>query len=130
MFESYIGTDIANKLYAINESIDNPPPSTPSKKVPIGKQGQPILEPLSLENEDVGLLSHKWERVNSDDDASSPPASPGLLMASGSWQSVNSDRSMVDIRASLASGRGADVSGQRVPPQPMGTNILLRRILY
>lgn len=128
VFETYIGKDITNKLYAINESIDHPPLSQKPS------QEQPILEPLNLGSEDVGLLLHKWERVNSDDDTSSPPVSP-VLKNAGSWQSVHSDRSMVDIRASIASGRGADVDGKRTPTPSedrmshMGRrNLLIRRI--
>ncbi|XP_072035911.1 popeye domain-containing protein 3-like [Amphiura filiformis] len=111
VFESYVGKDITNKLYAVNDSLDgpSPPPQSPSSN----SQDQPILEPLNLGSEDA-LLLHKWERVNSDDEFSSAPASP-VLKEAGSWYSVHSDRSMVDIRASIASGRGADVTGQKTP---------------
>ncbi len=114
--------------------MDSPSPA-PKGGAASKSQEQPILEPLTLGQEDVGLLLHKWERVNSDDDASSAPASP-VLKEAGSWHSIHSDRSMVDIRASIASGRGADVTGTKTPRPPedglhnIGRKLLIIRRIY
>ena len=83
-----------------------------------------------------GLLSHKWERVISEDEDSSthgqqPQAASSAGLGGGgplqgrlsipashdgtsSDVSVKSARSIVDVRASIASGRGAaEVGGRR-----------------
>ncbi|XP_033635777.1 popeye domain-containing protein 3-like isoform X1 [Asterias rubens] len=127
VFETTIGKDINTKLYSINEDNDKPvapPPSTqPTNKMTTLKQmSVPEIAEICLpddEEEESGLLSHKWERALSlDDDAGigGPPlhttGGMGLTVptGSGSTASLHSARSMVDIRASIASGRGADAT--------------------
>ncbi|XP_022081861.1 popeye domain-containing protein 3-like [Acanthaster planci] len=140
VFETTVGKDITTKLYSINEEPESPSaPKTPrvartSIRTAEQRLSVPEIAEICLpddEEEDRGLLSHKWERAMSLDEESAgsfgmvgvgggaaalrhaPGGTSQLTVpGSGSMVSLHSARSMVDIRASIASGRGADVTGR------------------
>ncbi|XP_003723894.2 popeye domain-containing protein 3 [Strongylocentrotus purpuratus] len=144
VFETTIGKDITKKLYGIDEPMEPPITARIEKEtVEAGENDvaqasgvEPALDAADTDSQE--LLSHKWERVISEDDDSSTqpggqvsggaglgggggPGGPlqGRLSIPASHDGTSSDvsvksaRSIVDIRASIASGRGAADFGSR-----------------
>ncbi|XP_038079122.1 popeye domain-containing protein 3-like [Patiria miniata] len=137
VFETTVGKDITTKLYSINEETVGPSAPKITQRVnksvapaPAQRVSVPEIAEICLpdeQEEDRGLLSHKWERALSIDEESAAGMVVGgggatqqnlggmsqlVVPRSGSVSSLHSVRSMVDIRASIASGRGADVAGR------------------
>ncbi|XP_071506766.1 popeye domain-containing protein 3-like [Diadema antillarum] len=141
VFETTIGKDITKKLYGIDDPMEQPTATrtdkNPTSENEVGNSSGVDTSLDAADADSQGLLSHKWERVISEDDDSSTHGQqqtlggPGTGIGGGggplqgrlsipashdgtsSDVSVKSARSIVDIRASIASGRGAADVGSR-----------------